>query len=366
MKKIMLPLGFGVLSGVCAAVLAYFGNPKNMAICVACFMRDIAGSLGLHQAAAVQYLRPEIFALILGACFLSLIRREFTPQAGSSPFIRLLLGVVMAIGALAFLGCPTRMVLRMAGGDLSAYVGFIGFVLGIISGSFALKQGFHLGAKAPAKRAEGLSFIGVVIVLLGLGVCIPTLFLASSKGPGSMHAPVLISIGAAFIIGALAQYSRLCFAGGIRNIILAKNIELLLAPLGFFIAMLAYNLVTNNVTIAAFGPIAHAQALWNILGLYVVGFAATLLGGCPFRQLILAGQGSLDSALTIVGMLLGTALAHNFNLVASPASDAGAGGLSLAGQIAVIVCIALLVAISVGYILSARRRRTEVHSDGGV
>ena len=45
--------------------------------------------------------------------------------------------------------------------------------------------------------------------------------------------------------------------------------------------------------------------------MYVVGFAAVLAGGCPLRQLILAGQGSSDSAVTFLGMLIGAAFAHN-------------------------------------------------------
>ncbi len=57
--------------------------------------------------------------------------------------------------------------------------------------------------------------------------------------------------------------------------------------------------------------------LWNILGMYTVGFAAVLAGGCPLRQLILAGQGSSDSAVTVVGMFVGAAICHNFGLAAS-------------------------------------------------
>jgi len=45
---------------VFAALLQKLGNPGNMGICVACFERDIAGAVGLHRAAVVQYMRPEI------------------------------------------------------------------------------------------------------------------------------------------------------------------------------------------------------------------------------------------------------------------------------------------------------------------
>ena len=43
-KKLALA---GVLCGLVAACLAYFGNPANMAFCIACFIRDTAGALGL-------------------------------------------------------------------------------------------------------------------------------------------------------------------------------------------------------------------------------------------------------------------------------------------------------------------------------
>ena len=54
----------GLVIGVIAAALARLGNPVNMGFCIACFLRDIAGALGLHQAAAVQYIRPEIPGLV--------------------------------------------------------------------------------------------------------------------------------------------------------------------------------------------------------------------------------------------------------------------------------------------------------------
>ena len=37
-----------------SAILMLLGNPANMGICVACFIRDIAGGLGLHRAEIVQ------------------------------------------------------------------------------------------------------------------------------------------------------------------------------------------------------------------------------------------------------------------------------------------------------------------------
>ena len=112
----------GALGGLMAAILAVLGNPGNMALCIACFIRDIAGGMKLHTAPVVQYIRPEIIGIVLGAFILSLATKEYRSQAGSSPAIRFVLGACMMTGALVFLGCPLRMVLRMAAGDLNAYV----------------------------------------------------------------------------------------------------------------------------------------------------------------------------------------------------------------------------------------------------
>ena len=85
-KKLALA---GALCGVIAAVLAYFGNPANMAICVACFIRDTAGALKMHQAAVVQYARPEIIGIVVGAFVISAATKEYRSTAGSSPMTRI-------------------------------------------------------------------------------------------------------------------------------------------------------------------------------------------------------------------------------------------------------------------------------------
>ena len=63
-SKAKLAVG-GALCGVVAVLLAIFGNPGNMAICIACFIRDTAGALGMHQAAVVHHARPEIIGIVL-------------------------------------------------------------------------------------------------------------------------------------------------------------------------------------------------------------------------------------------------------------------------------------------------------------
>ena len=75
----------GLIIGVIASLLVLFGNPKNMGFCIACFLRDISGAVGLHSAAKVQYVRPEIIGLVLGAFIMSVASKEFKARAGSPP-----------------------------------------------------------------------------------------------------------------------------------------------------------------------------------------------------------------------------------------------------------------------------------------
>ena len=121
-KETVIVVSAGAAVGLAAIFLMRLGNPANMGFCIACFLRDIAGACGLHNAAKVQYVRPEIIGLVLGAFAMSLATREFRARAGSAPAVRFVLGGFVMIGALAFLGCPLRMVLRLGGGDLNALV----------------------------------------------------------------------------------------------------------------------------------------------------------------------------------------------------------------------------------------------------
>ena len=150
-----------------------------------------------------------------------------------------------------------------------------------------------------------------------------------------MHAPIIISLIGGLLFGAFAQKSRMCFAGSIRDIILMKNFDLITIIVGFFAVMLVYNVATGHFVLAFNTPgvIAHSQHLWSILGMYAVGFAAVLAGGCPLRQLVLAGQGSSDAGVS------GTALnAETGEIVA--------GAVPPAGKIAAIICIIICFVIA--------------------
>ena len=52
-KETVIVVSAGAAVGLAAIFLMLLGNPANMGFCIACFLRDIAGACGLHNAAKV-------------------------------------------------------------------------------------------------------------------------------------------------------------------------------------------------------------------------------------------------------------------------------------------------------------------------
>ena len=103
--------------------------------------------------------------------------------------------------------------------------------------------------------------------------------------------------------------------GGFRDAILFKDFYLLSGFIAIFVAAIVGNLILGNFH-AGFDkqPIAFNDALWNFLGMVLVGLGSCLLGGCPLRQVVLSGTGNADSGVAVLGMIVGAAFCHNFAL----------------------------------------------------
>ena len=144
----------------------------------------------------------------------------------------------------------------------------------------------------------------------------------------------------------------MCMAGGIRDAIMFKDFKLLYGFAAIFVLTLAGNLIAGSFKLGFQSqPVAHSAHLWNFVGMVIVGWGSVLLGGCPLRQLILAGSGNGDSAVTVFGMISGAAIAHNFGLAGSAdsVSEAGeyiVGGIKTNGQVAAVIALVLLLVIS--------------------
>ena len=392
--------GAGLFIGALAAWLVSQGNPGNMGLCIACFWRDIAGFFagGVTNQAAVAYIRPEIIGIILGALGASIVTKEFKPRGGSSTLLRFLLGFIFMSSALVFLGCTVRAWVRLGGGDLTALWGLLGIIIGVVVGVAVLKSGYNLG------RAKGLPTwtgwivpaIGVILLVFALitayggkpgfatltpangKAVVPGEVVVTTDGtvikpadatlvdgavvaadgtvlaeaekvaatkpmPGGKRAPLFISLVAGLAIGVVAQRSRFCSVGGIRDSILIKRYDLLFGVIGLVIGATIVNLIFGQYNLGFEGqPVAHNEVLGNIAAMAVAALSAVMLGGCPMRQMIMGSEGDADGAAAVVGMIVGAGFTHWAGIASSPAGLTDKAWPALAIYAVILAVIALM------------------------
>ncbi len=339
----------GFVIGTGAVLLSYYGNPANTGVCVSCFMENFAGALGLHGNIRMQYLRPEILGFVLGSFLMAVTRKDFASRGGSSPLLRFLIGILLIVGCSVFIGCPVKMILRLAGGDIGTIVGFVGLLTGIYIGLEYVEYGFQLGESSPSPRANGLVIPGIMLFLL-ICLFINASFLnESTKGAAARHAPLLLSLGVSLVIGALANYTKFCITGGFARIFLwgprevmncPRSSAMLLSIGSFIIFAFIANLISGQFSFGLHGqPSSNESFGWGFLGMLLVGFGSVLVRGCPLRQLTASGDGDTDAGVTVMGMLVGAALVQNWNM------GGNSEGTPFTAQVAVLVGICILFII---------------------
>jgi uncharacterized membrane protein YedE/YeeE len=115
------------------------------------------------------------------------------------------------------------------------------------------------------------------------------------------------------VLGYLAQRSRMCFVGGIRDFVLIRDTYLLRGLIAFGLtAWIAFPLA-GLVAHSRIGPFALGDAVTialTIAGGFGVGFFSTLANGCPLRQHVLAAQGAKSSIGYLAGFFAGALLFH--------------------------------------------------------
>jgi uncharacterized protein len=208
-----------------------------------------------------------------------------------------------------------------------------------------------LGRSYSKHRAPGWIMPVLVFVLLTLLIAAPQFgrdpegksigsILLSAKGPGSQPALLWMSLGVGLLIGFLAQRSRFCTVGAIRDLILMRNMHLFNGIIALVLAAFVTNLILGQFKAGlAVPPIAHPDGLWNFAGMVLAGLAFSLAGGCPSRQISLSGEGDGDAAIFVFGMIVGAGFAHYFHLASSSAGPRPHG--PAATIIGLIVCVLL-------------------------
>jgi len=341
-QDLLLMIASGLAIGGIGVWLSFLGNPRNAGICISCFMENLAGALSLHGNARMEYVRPELLGFVLGAAAAAFLGREFRSEGGSSPALRFLGGVILMVGCGIFMGCPIRMALRLGAGDFTAVAGLVGLVAGVWLGFEFLKRGFYLGEAAPMPLINGL-----MLPLLAVGILIALVFKSrilqfSASGPGAERAPLVIALGAGLLIGALAQRSRFCITGNIANFLAARDYKMASGVLGMLGAAVVVSLMTGSFHPGLQAqPGSHLAYGWSFLGMGLVGMTSVMIGGCPFRQVVLASQGSTDAAAAVLGMLGGGAIVQTWSIGSTNV------GPTQAGEIATLVSIAFILVVGV-------------------
>jgi len=110
------------------------------------------------------------------------------------------------------------------------------------------------------------------------------------------------------VLGYLAQRSRMCFIGGIRDFILVRDTALLKGLIAFGLtAWVAFPLagLFSGLPRYTFDASDVATVALTIAGGFGVGYVSTLANGCPLRQHVLAAQGARSSVTYLAGFAAG-------------------------------------------------------------
>lgn len=338
--------------GAACAVLVKLGNPGNMGICGACFLRDITGALGMIEKPRI--FRPEVAGVMLGALAWVVATRRYGARSGSFAATRFFFGAWMAIGALVFLGCPFRMLQRLGGGDLNAVIGAAGFVAGVGIGHLFERRGYTVGRTQVVPAPVGLvgPAVAATVLVLFVGRMLKGPPPGSTEGPA--HAGWLTALALAGFAGVAMSATGFCAVSAARQIFLKRK-RMLLAALLLVAAYAVTALATGGFR-GGFGgqPFAHQDVLWNALAMTLVGLCGVLAGGCPVRQMVMAGEGNGDAFMTVAGIASGGAIAHNLGLVSTPDVPMTAGGPTELGKWAVGIGLAIALAYAAGITFGRR------------
>ncbi len=146
------PIAYGVVAGLLAVgVQVFFGlePPPAYAICITCHPRDMVTWLVNHIAGLNWEIAPVSAAvpllttvgLLIGAHIAARLNQELRPVSLGKGWRSFIYGVLVMNAGILVLGCPTRLLLLSAYGELLAVIAVVGVVIGIILGTLLLARG---------------------------------------------------------------------------------------------------------------------------------------------------------------------------------------------------------------------------------
>jgi hypothetical protein len=148
---------FGVVAGAMFVSAEAFLNlypPAAYSFCLACHTRDLVNgvlnfffSAGFQTAAVSRRaLMVSSPAVLMGAYLAARIHGERRPQGGERPLRSCATGFVVMVFGIVIFGCPTRLTVRAAYGDVYGLLGVAGMFFGVWCGTAAMRARFRFGA----------------------------------------------------------------------------------------------------------------------------------------------------------------------------------------------------------------------------
>jgi len=142
----------------------------------------------------------------------------------------------------------------------------------------------------------------------------------------AIYAVPLVTLLIGLLIGYLGQRSGFCSIGAFRDYFLFRHTRLLSGYLALIGASFAGYLLfwfltpramehffwafsSNPLTPVPGAPAGLVPAAYLIFAAipgFLVGFICVVLGGCPFRQAVMASEGSYLGAFFVIGMSVGS------------------------------------------------------------
>ena len=128
-----------------------------------------------------------------------------------------------------------------------------------------------------------------------------------------MTVAAVASLVVGVIIGFVGQRSRMCFVGGIRDWILVRDTFLLKGLIAFvLVSWVLFPLapLVGGEALGSFGTPVTSAIVLTVVGGFGVGWVSIMANGCPFRQHVMAAQGTGGPMVYLAGFFSGAVMFH--------------------------------------------------------
>jgi hypothetical protein len=152
------PWVFGVAAGsmfVSAEAFLNIYPPAAYSFCLACHTRDLVNaaanfffSAGFQTAAvAHRALMVSSPAVLIGAYLAARLHGERAPQRSDRPLLHFTIGFFVMVCGIVIFGCPTRLTIRAAYGDVYGILAVAGMFFGVWCGTAAMRARSRAGGR---------------------------------------------------------------------------------------------------------------------------------------------------------------------------------------------------------------------------